>query len=78
MNDGMILRELREQSGKTRADVAAALGVSVSGFSNYENGNRKIGIEQVLVLANIYGENAEEIIKAQINSCQTARLNNRM
>ena len=78
MNDGMTLRELREQSGKTRADVAAALGVSVSGFSNYENGNRKIGIEQVLVLANIYGETAVEIIKAQINSCQTARLNNRM
>ena len=78
MNDGMTLRELREQSGKTRADVAAALGVSVSGFSNYENGNRKIGIEQVLVLANIYGETAEEIIKAQINSRQTARLNNRM
>ncbi len=78
MNDGMTLRELREQSGKTRAEVAAVLRVSVSGFSNYENGNRKIGIEQVLVLANIYGETAEEIIKAQLNSCLKAQSNNQM
>ena len=77
MNDGMSLRELREQSGKTRAEVAAALGVSISGFSNYENGNRKIGIEQVLVLAKKYGETAEEIIHAQLNSCRTARSDSR-
>ena len=72
------LRELREQAGKTRAEVAAALGVSISGYSNYENGNRKIGIEQVLVLAKVYGECAEVVITAQLNSCRTTRLNNQM
>lgn len=43
MNDGMTLRELREQSGKTRADVAAALGVSVSGFSIMRMATEKLG-----------------------------------
>lgn len=73
MEQKTTLRELREQNDLTRADVAKALGVSVSAFSNYENGNRKISIEQVLVLAKIYGENSDAIIHAQLNSCQKAQ-----
>ena len=73
MEKQMTLRELREQSGKSRAEVAIALGVSVSAFSNYENGNRKISIEQVLVLAKIYEESTDAIIHAQLNSCQKAQ-----
>lgn len=69
----MTLRELREQSGKSRADVAAALGVTVQAVSHYENGHRQIGLDDVLTLAKLFDESAEEIIKAQLNSCQKAR-----
>ena len=69
----MTLRQLREQSKKSRAKVAAALGVAVRTLSHYENGTRKISIEQVLTLANLYDETAEEIIRAQINSFPKSR-----
>ena len=62
------LRELREEAGKTIADVAKALGVSVQAISNYEHGIRTVSLEQVLILAALFEEPAEEIIKAQLNS----------
>lgn len=63
------LRDLREQNKKTLADVAKALNVSVRSVSRYEQGARKISIDQVLVLAELYEESAEDIIRAQLNSC---------
>lgn len=62
------LKDLRQQSKKTLAEVANVLGVSVSAVGNYENGHRQISIQQVLILANLYSTTAEEIIAAQINS----------
>lgn len=69
----MTLRELREQSGKSRAEVAKALGVTVNAISNYESGLRQINLLHVLNLALLFGESAEEVIKAQLNSCRRAR-----
>lgn len=69
----MTLRELREQSGKSRAEVAAALGVAVRTLSHYECGTRSLKPEQILLLANIYDESAEAIIRAQINSYRCDR-----
>lgn len=48
------LRDLREQNKKTLADVAKALNVSVRSVSRYEQGARKISIDQVLVLVELY------------------------
>ena len=64
----MTLRELREQNGKSRAEVAAALGVTVQAVARYESGERWLKPEQILLLSNLYDESAEEIINAQINS----------
>lgn len=64
----MTLRELREQSGKSRAEVAAALGVTVQAVARYETGQRTISLEQVLILADIFDETADEIIRAQLSS----------
>lgn len=69
----MTLRELREQSGKSRAEVATALGVTINAISNYESGLRQISLLHVLNLALLFGESAEEVIKAQLNSCRRAR-----
>lgn len=64
----MTLRDLRVQAGKTRAEVAEAIGVTVSAVSHYENGKREINIRQILVLAKLYDCTAEEIIEAQLRS----------
>ena len=67
------LRDLREQSGKTVTMITSELNVAVSTYYNYEQGIRRINIDQVLILAKLYDCSAEEIIKAQLNSCQNAR-----
>ena len=64
----MNLKELRQQSGKTAAEVATVLRVAVSTFYNYEQGLRTINIAQVLSLARLYEVSAEEVIQAQIES----------
>lgn len=64
----MTLRKLREQNGKSRAEVATALGVTIQALCNYEAGIRRIGLEQVLILAKLYDCSAEEIIEAQLES----------
>lgn len=71
------LRELREENGKTIADVAKALGVSVQAISNYEHGIRMISLEQTLILAELFEESVEAVVKAQLNS-HYARGENRL
>lgn len=65
----MTLREIRQVNKKTLAEVASELGVSIRAVSRYEQGVRKINIEQVLILARLYDYTAEEVIEAQLNSC---------
>ena len=77
MNKQATLRNLREQAGKSVKEVADALGVANPTFYNYERGLRKIGIEQLIPLSKIYDCTVEEIITAQLNSCQSARECNR-
>lgn len=62
------LRELREQNGKSRAKVATALGVTYQAYARYENGIRRVSLEQVLTLSKLYDCSAEEVIEAQLNS----------
>ena len=73
MEEKITLRELRERAGRSIADVAAALGVSVQAVYRYETGQRIINIEQVLLFSRLFGEPAETIIEAQLNSRQKAR-----
>lgn len=64
------LKSLRFVNKKTLAEVANILGVSIRAILRYEQGIRKIGIEQVLILSKLYDCTAEEIIQAQLNSSQ--------
>ena len=65
------LKELREMSGKSRREVAQALGVSPNAWTNYEHGIRRISLEYVLILATLFECTEREIIEAQLNSCQS-------
>ena len=69
----MTLKELRIQSNKSRAEVAIALNTTIAAISHYENGIRRINIEQVLTLSSLYDCTAEEVIEAQLNSCPSAQ-----
>lgn len=64
------LKTLREENKKTLAEIASALNVCVRAVSRYEQGTRKISLEQVLTLAKLYECTAEEVIEAQLNSCR--------
>lgn len=66
------LKSLREEHGKSRREVAAALEVSYSSYSNYEQGFRRISLEQILILAKFYNVSEKEIIYAQLSSCRKA------
>lgn len=68
MEQKTTLRELREECGLSRADVAAALGVSYQAISNYEAGIRRVSLEHILALAGLYECSAEEVIRAQLSS----------
>ena len=67
------LRSLREENKKTRAEIAQVLGVTQNAVTNYEMGIRRLSLEQVLSLAQLYGCAAEEIIQAALNSCRSCR-----
>ena len=69
-SESPTLRELREQNKNTAAEVAEVLGVSVRAVSRYEQGTRRIGLEQIIKLMDFYHCTAEEIIWAQLKSCQ--------
>ena len=45
MLSGDSLRSLRRRSGRTQADVAAAVGIPASVLSAYERGRRQPGLE---------------------------------
>lgn len=71
----MTLKELRQQSGKTAAEVATALGVTANAVSQYENGKRNINIAQVLILAMLYNVSEKEVIEAQLKSITIRKTN---
>lgn len=64
----MNLKELRQQSGKTAAEVATELGVTEQAVRHYENGIRSIGLEDVIKLSELFDVSEREIIDAQLRS----------
>lgn len=62
------LRDLRKQANMSVKEVADRLNKSVRTISHYECGTRHISIEQVLILAELYGVDERQVIEAQLNS----------
>ena|GEM_PF-3826310 len=69
----MTLRELRKQSKKTAAEVAAALGVSLSTIYHYEQSIRTVGLEQIIPLSELYDVSEREIIEAQLETVKNKK-----
>jgi transcriptional regulator with XRE-family HTH domain len=62
------LRTLRLQAKKTVAEVAKVLNVEYRAYYRYEEGTRRISLEQVLLLAVLFDCSCEEIIHAALVS----------
>ena len=63
------LKELRESSGLLAKEVAKTLKITPRAYARYEQGTRRINIEQVLILAELYDGSERDVIQAQLNSC---------
>ncbi len=48
------LKDLREDSDKTQAEIAAVIGTSQSYYAQYESGRRQIPFERIVLLAKFY------------------------
>ncbi len=72
----MTLRDLRKQAKMTTQQVADKLGKSRQALEHYEKGLRSIGLSDVMILKDLYDCSAEEIINAQLNSCQSSPQDN--
>lgn len=64
----MTLKELRTSAGKTVKETAAALNVSERTLYAYENGTRRISLEQVIILAELYDCSERDVIDGALNS----------
>lgn len=56
------IRELREQNGLSQKEVAAELGMQLTQYRRYENGERKPAIDFLIQLANMYGVTLDYLV----------------
>lgn len=56
------LKEMREKTGRTQADVASEAGISREYLSSLENGHRHPSLKQAERLAAIYGRSVAEVM----------------
>lgn len=77
MTEPMTLKQMRQDAGFSRREAAEQIGVTYQAISHYENGTRSPGVEIVLALAHLYGESAEDVIVAALNSRQRDREDSR-
>ena len=56
------LKELRREMKVTQADVAKAIGITVSAYSNYEQGIREPSIELLKALCRYFNVSSDYLI----------------
>ncbi len=62
MKIGKRLRDLREEEGLLQKDVAKALGISRSTYTNYEQGTREPSLDMVVKLCDFYKVSADYLL----------------
>ena len=56
------LKEIREDKDLLQSDIAKILGMSQNGYSLYENGERKIPVDKLRILANFYNTSIDYLL----------------
>ncbi len=62
MNFNERLKMYRNQQKKTQKEVAEAVGVSLRGYQQYEQGKFEPNIEKLVKLADTFGISVDELI----------------
>lgn len=57
-----VLVEARKAAGLTQGDLAGKLGRTQTFVSNYERGERKIGVVELILIARVLGVEAQELL----------------
>lgn len=58
----MRIRDLREDSDLTQAEVASYLHIKQNTYSQYENGQRQLPLECLIALAKLYKTSTDYIL----------------
>ena len=62
-----IIRDLREDSDKTQAEIAAVLGTSQTMYARYERGANELPIRHLITLCNYYQVSSDYILDLHID-----------
>lgn len=65
---GGRLRRVREDLALTQQDVASYLGVTREAISNYETGQRAIGLDALQRISNLYGCSAADFLSEPVQA----------
>jgi transcriptional regulator with XRE-family HTH domain len=60
---GLAIRNLREQRGLSRTELAAAVGLSAQSIELYELGRRTPKLDQLVVIANVLEVPLTELVR---------------
>ena len=61
------LRECRKNLGKTQREVSCDLGLTESGYQNYELGNREPNHETTVKIADYFGVSVDYLLRRPNN-----------
>ena len=58
----LMLKSARKAKGYTQAEVAAVIGISQNGYSQWENGARRIDKDSLSKLADLFGVSTDYLL----------------
>ncbi len=56
------MKELRQEAKLSQMDAAVKLGLSLTGYCNYEHGTRDPGAETIVAIADLYHVSADYLL----------------
>ena len=63
---GKRIKQVRIKSGISQKEMAERLGISRSGYSNYENEHREPGINLIYSFCKEFGMTIDELIRMEL------------
>lgn len=57
-----VIRDLREDSDKTQAEIAEILGTSQTMYARYERGANQLPLHHLITLCRFYGVSADFVL----------------
>ena len=70
---GKRIRELRRKQGITQLELSEMINVSPPHMSNIENGNKNVGVETLVKIANVLHISTDELLEDNL-ACMTRAL----